>query len=127
VNSLKSLKFSYLRLKNSKSFSFVIKKGRRFVSPNFFVYLLDLSYLNNYNGDMKFKLAITVSRRCGSAVKRNRIKRLIREFFRLNQRRINNNLWFVIRIKDNCNVIKYRDISDEFEKLFVKANIFRAD
>ena len=34
------------------------------------------------------RLGVSVSKRTGSAAKRNRIKRLVREFFRLNKKKI---------------------------------------
>ncbi len=51
--------------------------GRRISSRHFLVFLLD-------RGDAgRTRLGITVTRKVGNAVRRNRIKRLVREWFRL--------------------------------------------
>ena len=55
--------------------------GRRYYSKNFLVIL-------NQNRRDITRLGITASKRVGNAVKRNRTKRLIREFFRLNKQQI---------------------------------------
>jgi ribonuclease P protein component len=55
--------------------------GRRYYTKNFLVIL-------NQNRRDITRLGITASKRVGNAVKRNRTKRLIREFFRLNKQQI---------------------------------------
>lgn len=55
--------------------------GTRYYTENFVVILKQ----NNSNTT---RLGITVSKRFGNSVKRNKIKRLIREFFRLNKQHI---------------------------------------
>lgn len=59
----------------------VRKKGRRFFGKNFIIYTLP-------NGLGRNRLGITASARVGNSVKRNRVKRLLREFFRLNTGKI---------------------------------------
>ena len=55
--------------------------GRRYYTKNFLVIL-------KQNRRDITRLGITASKRVGNAVKRNRTKRLIREFFRLNKQQI---------------------------------------
>ncbi|MBW1714746.1 MAG: ribonuclease P protein component [Deltaproteobacteria bacterium] len=56
-------------------------RGRRYYTKNFLVIL-------RQNRRDITRLGITASKRVGNAVKRNRTKRLIREFFRLNKQQI---------------------------------------
>jgi len=70
-----------MRLLKSSEFMEVRKKGRRSFSRNFIIYTL----ANNAGTN---RLGITASARVGRAVERNRVKRLLREFFRLNREKI---------------------------------------
>ena len=54
------------------------KHGRRFQDHYFIIAILP-------NESENSRLGITVTRRVGNAVTRNRLKRLVREWFRLNQ------------------------------------------
>ncbi|OGP97792.1 MAG: ribonuclease P protein component [Deltaproteobacteria bacterium RBG_19FT_COMBO_46_9] len=67
------------RLLNRKDFVNLNRAGRRYLTEHFTV-------IFKKNGLDISRLGITVSKRVGKAVKRNRIKRLLREFFRLNKK-----------------------------------------
>ena len=64
-------------IKENHLFSRVFSKGKSFAGKNAVVYVL-----KNYRTDQT-KLGITVSKKLGGAVQRNRAKRMIREAFRL--------------------------------------------
>lgn len=55
------------------------RQGRRFATEYFLLYLLDR------NDAGPARLGITVTRKVGNAVRRNRIKRLVREWYRHTQ------------------------------------------
>ncbi|BBO84005.1 ribonuclease P protein component [Desulfosarcina ovata subsp. sediminis] len=66
------------RLKKSKEYNALSKHGKRYHEADFIIIYKKNNELNN-------RLGITVSKKVGNAVKRNRIKRIIREYFRNNK------------------------------------------
>lgn len=62
------------RIKKNKEFQRVFKKGKSFANRQFIVYLL--------KGEQEeFRLGLSVSKKVGNAVARNRVKRYIRQAF----------------------------------------------
>jgi ribonuclease P protein component len=66
----------FLRLKNSAEFQSVYKGGAKKVSRSFVVFVLT-------NGLDYSRVGLTTPRKIGVAVERNRIRRRVREIFRL--------------------------------------------
>ncbi len=64
-----------VKLKNNYDFRRVYKKGKSYVCPFFVVYI-------NQNRSNNVRLGITVGKKIGNAVKRNRAKRVITAAFR---------------------------------------------
>jgi ribonuclease P protein component len=60
------------------------------------------------------RLGITVSRKVGSAVIRNRTKRLFREIFRKSVAAIPDNLDLVVNARRECAEAVYRNLREEF-------------
>ncbi len=66
------------RLHKKKEFEDVFRKGKRISGEGMVCYWFSDEQMGN-------KLGIVVSRKVGRSVKRNQIKRYIREFYRLNR------------------------------------------
>ena len=66
------------RLSGKTAFDHVFKRGRAFRSAQ-------VTVIACPNGECVSRLGLSVGRRLGRAVRRNRIKRILREAFRLNK------------------------------------------
>ncbi|HWR02451.1 MAG TPA: ribonuclease P protein component [Humidesulfovibrio sp.] len=84
------------RLPNSKHFGACYDQGRKIFTRHFVLFVLEREAAD---GDLR--LGLTVSRKVGRAVWRNRVRRVLREFFRLNQAMIRRPLDIVVVPKRN--------------------------
>lgn len=64
------------------------------------------------------KVGILVSRKIGIAVKRNRIKRLIREAYRLNKHLLPNNIHLIITPRHDISKLTYKDIEEDLLEIY---------
>ena len=78
---------NYLRIKKNTDFQKLFKRGKRVFSPT-----LTLIY---FPSD-KPRMGVAVSKKHGKAVKRNRIKRLVRESFSRNVGKVNRSYSYII-------------------------------
>ncbi|MBF0614852.1 MAG: ribonuclease P protein component [Magnetococcales bacterium] len=80
------------RLRNAREFQLVSSRGRRGSSAFFVV-------LTFQTAQSAVRLGVTVSKKVGNAVQRNRVKRVIRETFRVHQGRLTPGLDCVVIAK----------------------------
>ncbi|WP_096202883.1 ribonuclease P protein component [Bacillus sp. FJAT-45350] len=78
------------RIKKNEEFSVVFKKGKSVANRQFVLYVLHKEEQSN------FRLGLSVSKKVGNAVTRNRIKRLIREVFHQYEENLNQKKDFVV-------------------------------
>jgi len=70
------------------------------------------------NNLMKRRLGITTSKKMGSATKRNRARRLLREFFRLNKMCLPPSSDIVFIAKPGADTLDYSGVRDELKIIF---------
>ncbi|MFA4917215.1 MAG: ribonuclease P protein component [Syntrophales bacterium] len=101
------------RVRKRKQYLIIYKQGERSYSENFTV----IVYQNQLKTN---RLGVTASKKIGNAVKRNRAKRLIREFFRLNKFKFSVSHDFVIIVKRDISLLTYQDVCGELGNLLFK-------
>ncbi|MBO4252014.1 MAG: ribonuclease P protein component [Clostridia bacterium] len=106
--------FDY-RLKKEKDFSRVFKEGKKLFSDSLTLYYLPSKEL---------KMGVAVGKKHGGSVKRNRIKRLIRESFRSFSPEKMKNFFFVFipKVKEEY---EYRVFLRDMDYLLKKGKIFK--
>lgn len=105
-------------LKKNYEFKIVLKKGKRYGGRQIEIFVLK-------NKEPVNLLGIAVSKKAGNSVYRNRIKRLIRESYRLLEDDIKTGNSFVIlwNKKLDKHDADFNIISEDMKNIFKKANI----
>ncbi len=88
-------------LKKNDDFRRVYGRKRSFANKYFVMYVCE-------NGSNRNRLGISVSKKVGNSVVRHRITRLVRESYRLNEKRFNSGLDLVVVARSGAADIGYR-------------------
>jgi ribonuclease P protein component len=62
---------------------------------------------------------MVVKKEIGPATYRNRVKRYIREFFRLHKHQISGSFDMILMVKKGCSINQYRELEKEMRGLFI--------
>jgi len=103
-------------IKKNEDFHRIIKSGNIHTSRYLVLYILP------YNGNIN-RVGFTVTRKIKGSVKRNRIRRLMKECFRLNQNIIKQGYEMIFLAKQNALDADYYDVRNSIFELFKKAKI----
>ena len=63
------------------------------------------------------RIGIVANKKVGNAVIRNRVKRLVREFFRLNRGRIHRSADIIVIARPMTRIERYTDIEEELKRV----------
>jgi ribonuclease P protein component len=100
------------RIRHSQDFRRVMKLGKRLQSEHFLLFLRD-----NKIGSHRFGMVL--KKEIGPANYRNRIKRYLREFFRLHKHQIRGSLDMVILSKKGPILGRYAEVEEELKRVFI--------
>ena len=102
------------RILKRREFIALSKSGRRVQNTEFIAYFSHAQYSRS-------RLGVTVTKKVGQAVERNRLKRLVREFFRLNRHCLSGNWDISIIVKRQSAEITsemvHRSLQDIFDRI----------
>lgn len=109
-------------LKKNYEFKNVLSKGKFFVGKYVTIYIKNNKKNENYVG-------IAVGTKVAKAVKRNRIKRLIRENYRLLEKDISVGYDIIFLWKKNKNILdaNFLTIKNDIIKTLCKSNLLKKD
>ncbi len=110
-------------MKKNYEFKQVFQKGK-YISGK---YIEAVIKENSKNKEINF-LGLAISVKIAKAVKRNYIKRLIREVYRLNENNLNTgySIVFLWKKKQKIENANFENIKKDIEKIFIKSNILRS-
>jgi ribonuclease P protein component len=101
---------SHLRIRKSSEFEEIFKKGNK-LNGDYYT----LVYKENSLGFPR--LGLVVGKNCGNVIERNRIKRIVREVFRLNKP-LFNSLDLLVIARRKSEALNYKEAEGEITRIF---------
>ncbi len=122
---MKEFAFSRVsRLRLKKEFEAVFAAGKKTVTRELVAWHMNPNCASHPpGGDKEKKIGLMVSKKTGGAVKRNRLKRLLREAFRLTRKELKEGTRLIIYPKAGCAVKNLAQARQELDTLRVRARL----
>jgi ribonuclease P protein component len=108
------------RIKKNEDFQTVFKHGKSIANRQFVIYMLQKPE------EREFRIGLSVSKKIGNAVTRNRVKRLIRQVFLEEKHRIVSGSEFIIIARKPAADMNYHEVKSSLNHLFRKAKIYQS-
>lgn len=103
-------------LRNTRQFNQVYKKGKSIVNKHIVLY-----YVKNQTDENQ--VGFSISKKVGNAVTRNRVKRLMKEVYRLNEASLKNGFDFVFVARVRSKDASFKDIEKAMTSCFRKSQL----
>ena len=111
------------RLRANKDFAILRRTGKRYSFPGF---LAQATASESENEGAGRRLGLRVSRKVGNAVVRNRVKRIVRELFRMHQNELPATCDLVVVAHPSLPLMEHKVIEDHFRKLCERIQVVAA-
>ncbi|MBV7275774.1 ribonuclease P protein component [Clostridium thailandense] len=105
------------KIRKNVEFRAIYRRGKSFSNALLVLYI----YKNKKNVN---RIGISVSKKVGKSVIRNRVKRLIKESYRLNRYGLNIGYDLVFIARNAANGRNYNEIDEAVKNLFKKAGLY---
>lgn len=109
------------KIRKNIEFRNVYRRGKSFSTDLLVLYIYKNYKLKDEIGN---RVGISVSKKVGKSVIRSRVKRLIRESYRLNSVDLKKTYDFVFVARSAAKDKNYKEIEDSMKKLFKKAGLY---
>ena len=103
-------------IKKNHHFKWIIKKGKKVNKKTVRVFITN-------NKEKKNKMGIAIKKNIKSAVLRNRVKRVIREIYRLEENKLRKH--FNIIICFNTEIVNFDEIYNDIKNAFFDLNMYQ--
>jgi ribonuclease P protein component len=110
------------KLRKNNEFRTVYRRGKSSSTDILVLYIYKLNIKNK--PEKENRVGISVSKKVGKSVIRSRVKRLIRESYRLNSNNLKQGYDFVFIARTTSKDKSFKEIEDSMKKLFKKAGLY---
>ncbi|MDS9471831.1 ribonuclease P protein component [Sporosarcina pasteurii] len=107
------------RIKKNSEFQKVFKDGKSFANRQFIVYRY------HKEGQSEFRLGLSVSKKVGNAVTRNRIKRYIRQSFLELKDELKNDIDYVIIARNQAATMDFHETKKSLQHVLRIARVLK--
>lgn len=107
------------RIKKDKEFQKVFKEGKSFANRQFIVYRY------KKEGQEQFRIGLSVSKKIGNAVTRNRIKRYIRQAFLEMKDEVQNDMDYIIIARHQAASIDFHETKKSLQHVLRIARVLK--
>lgn len=113
------------KLRKNNEFRNVYRRGKSFSTDSLVLYVYKVNSKNET--ERENRVGISVSKKVGKSVIRSRVKRLIKESYRLNNDNLKRSYDFVFIARTVAKDKTFKEIEESMKKLFRKAGLYKSE